>query len=228
MKKKGIKLKWRELLVNKTIDLIIVVLGVTIAFQFNNLKQRSDQRALEKFYLESMIIDLNKDLEEYKDNLSVLELNHEVASAGIKEWEKPGKKFDSIGLGYIVVRVTSIKTFEGHRNTYSTILNENGLSIINDSELRNLIIDHYRLYTAIERFESSYLDHISKVQDHFSQHIDFNRPDQELMKGTTENIQAKNLISVSANQLQQGIWRYQGSIDAAIKLKKAIETIINE
>lgn len=225
MKKKGFKPGWRELVINKSFDLIIVILGVSIAFQLNNLKQGRDNRELEKFYLESLLTDLNNDLKEYKDNLSVLEINHKASKGSVDWWELTGKT-DSVG--FTIIRISSIKTFEGHNNTYSTIRNENGLSIINDNGIRNLIIDHYRLYSAIERFESYYLNHIKVMESYFSQHLDYNHLGKNPNFGPAENLQTKNMVVIAANQLQNGIWRYQGSIDKAIELKKAIENYLNK
>ena len=60
------KFKWRDLFTNKFFDLLIVILGVYIAFQFNNWKLQADQRAMERFYLENILVDLNKDIAEYE------------------------------------------------------------------------------------------------------------------------------------------------------------------
>jgi hypothetical protein len=51
----------KSLLLNKAADLLIVVVGVTIAFQLSSLKQRSDQASLERFNLESLANDLDRD-----------------------------------------------------------------------------------------------------------------------------------------------------------------------
>lgn len=225
MEKNAFKPRWRGLITNKVFDLVIVILGVTVAFQLNNLKQRSDDRNLEKFFLESMITDLNKDLAEYRDNLGVLGSAHKVSLAAVNRWEKSDGKLDSVG--YVVGTISSIKTFEGHNNTYSTIRNENGLSIVRSIEIRNLILDHYRLYAAIDRFESQYLDHIREMQNFFSLYLDYTHPSNDPEFQSKEIIHARNLVAISARELQNGIWRYQGSIDKAEELKKAIETYLN-
>ena len=53
----------KGILLNKVFDLIIVIVGVSIAFQLNSLKQSSDQQSLEHFYLESFSIDIKKDIQ---------------------------------------------------------------------------------------------------------------------------------------------------------------------
>jgi hypothetical protein len=225
MKKKTFGIKWKELVTNKAFDLIIVILGVTIAFQLNNLKQHSDNKSLENFYLESILMDLSKDLEEYQDNLSVIQFNHTIARKAIAKWSDTTIP-DSIG--FIVARISSIKTFEGHNNTYSTIRNENGLSLIDNTEIRNLILDHYRLYASIDRFESVYLDHTKNMQAFFTQYLDYSHLADQSKFGTGESIKTKNMVIISLNQLQNGIWRYQGSIDKAKELKKSIEQYLSK
>ncbi|MEJ0056274.1 MAG: hypothetical protein WDN75_11810 [Bacteroidota bacterium] len=46
--------------------------GVYIAFQLNNIKTDSDQRSLERFYLESMLGDLKADKKEITEILGTL------------------------------------------------------------------------------------------------------------------------------------------------------------
>ena len=67
--------RWRDLFVNKVFDLMIVIAGVSIAFQLNNLKLDSDVKSLERFYLEGLKEDVSADVEEMRHNLGELEKN---------------------------------------------------------------------------------------------------------------------------------------------------------
>ena len=65
-KNKSASFKWRDLFANKFFDLLIVITGVSIAFQLNNWKLQADQRAMERFYLQSILVDLDKDIHEFE------------------------------------------------------------------------------------------------------------------------------------------------------------------
>lgn len=224
-KKKKAGLFWKNFFTNKAFDLLIVILGVTIAFQLNSFKQNNDEKSLEKFYLESMIHDLDSDILEYNDNLNELLSDRKLVHACLARMEKQEDVTDSLGL--VVLNILSIKTFEGHRNAYSTITSGNGLSLIKDPAIRNMMLEHYRLYAAIERFEGRYSNLISRAHDYFSLYIDYNHVDRIENSILLENVQTKNILTVAAVQLQDGLWRYEESIEKAKALKESIGSYLN-
>lgn len=221
--KKG-KNSWRDLIVNKSFDLFIVIVGLTIAFELNNLKEDYDDRFLEKFYLESMLSDLDKDLLEYGENLKELKADHKLTTSCLQRFKSLSS---SDSLGFTALNIMANKTFEGHRNTYSTVLNSNGLTLIADAEIRNLILDHYRLYAAIERFEAVYSNVILRVQDHFITYIDYNSLGHLADRRGIESIETNNVLTLAAIQLQSGIWKYEESIEKAEALKARIRTYLD-
>lgn len=215
--------EWRQILVNKAIDLVIVIVGVTIAFKLSNLKQESDQKALGRYYLENLITDLDKDLIEVDENLKELEFDQRLVVSCATRMGKTIDVTDSLGM--VVLNASSSKTFEGHRNTYATMLNTNGLSAIGDQEVRNLLSEYYRSYTSIERFEQSYTTFSAEFLKYFSVFIDFNNITNMSSRDVLKNVQTRNLLSMSANQIQQGIWRYQGTRDKAKELREKIAAL---
>ena len=218
---------WKEFFINKIFDLFIVITGITIAFQLNNLKESNDRIALERFYLESMVNDLNSDIVEYQDNLKELVADRKLVLASLAKIEKQENLSDS--LGFVVFNLTSMKTFEGHRNTYSTIISSNGLSLLQEAAIRNMMLDHYRLYAAIDRFEGKYSDVIARIHDYFSLHIDYNDVAKKIDNAVlTNTIQTSNLLTIAALQLQHGIWRYEESLEKAKALKQSIHAYLNK
>ncbi len=208
------------LLTSKALDLLIVIAGVTIAFQFGRLKEASDERSLEKFYLESMANDLNRDIDQYRDNLQELQIDQKMVLGCLRRMERKESVADSIGL--TVVNVLNFKTFEGNRNTFSTIISSNGLSLLSDTAIRNMMLEHYRLYDAISRFEENYRQHTSKMRDYFGSYIDYYHPQVASGGGYLQLKATKNLLTTSANRLQDGMWRYGESIEKAEQLRDRI------
>jgi hypothetical protein len=213
--------RWKDLIFNKFFDLIIVIAGITIAFELDNFKQDNTRRELERFYLESMINDLNQDIKQYQENMDELLADKQFVYVCLKMMEDQQDVTDSIGLAVISIR--SIKTFEGQRNTYSAIVSSNGLNVISDASLRNLMLEHYRLYAAIERFEDKYFDVIMRVNNYFTQYLDYNHVRKIDNPTFLKNIQTKNLLTLAAVELQNGIWRYEGSLRKANELMQGLK-----
>lgn len=213
--------RWKDLVFNKFFDLIIVIAGITIAFELDNFKQDNTRKELERFYLESIVNDLNQDIKQYEENMDELLVDKKFVYRCLKMIEDQQDIKDSIGL--VVMSIRSIKTFEGQRNTYSTIISGNGLNVIRDASLRNLMLEHYRLYAAIERFEDKYFDVIMRVNNYFTQYVDYNHFRRIDNPAFLKNVQTKNLLTLAAIELQNGIWRYESSLEKANELRQALK-----
>jgi hypothetical protein len=217
--------KWKDLFLNKAFDLIIVIAGITIAFELDSFKQSNDERSLERFYLENMREDLELDIKEYEENMTELETDRKKVFAFIGRIEKNEDISDS--LGFVVYDLMSTKTFEGHRNAFSTIMGGNGLSLIRDQEIRNLMLEHYRLYAAIERSEGKHEGIVSKIHDYFGMYIDYNHVQNIKDRSLLENIQTKNLFTLAAIRLQESLWRYDESHQKATALHGSIKSFLD-
>ena len=216
----------KSFITNKAFDLLIVVVGVTIAFQLGSLKESRDEKKLEKFYMESLLNDLNQDLLQYDENLKELLTDHQDVYSCVERMEEKEDVRDSLGL--VVFNILSYETFEGNRNTYSTILSSNGLSIIQDPLIRNSMLEYYRLYVSIERFESNYTNHVSRIHDYFSLYMDYNHSQNIAKTDVLQNIRTKNLLTISGVELEHGIRRYEESIEKAKILKDRINSYLLE
>lgn len=217
--------QWKDLFLNKAFDLIIVIAGITIAFELDRFKQSNDERSMEKFYLQNMMGDLELDIQEYQENMRELETDRKKVFAIIGRIEKNEDISDS--LGFVVSDLMSTKTFEGHRNAFSTIMSGNGLSVIRDIETRDLMLEHYRLYAAIERSESKHENIVSKIHDYFGMYIDFNHVRNIKDRSLLQNIQTKNLFTIAAVHLQGSLWRYDESHQKAKALQESIRLYLN-
>jgi hypothetical protein len=217
MKKSKKGTSWRELVTNKAIDLVIVVVGITIAYELNNIKESRDDRELERFYLENIAADLEKDIKEYGDNLAEFSNDRKFVHATLARMQNGIDVSDSIGIA--VLNVASTKTFEGHNNTFSTVMGSNGLSVIENQEVRTMILEHYRLYASIERFEREHADLIARFHNHFTSAIDYNRIGLVLDGEKVNGTESKNLLTLAVVQLQSGIWRYEESLEKARELR---------
>ncbi|CAN5366536.1 hypothetical protein BH10BAC4_BH10BAC4_10350 [soil metagenome] len=212
--------RWRDLFINKAFDLLIVVAGVSIAFQLNNLKLNSDQKSLEVFYLESMLGDLRKDKKGMEE--IVLELKKDQSSL-VKYTEKisqPDYPVDS--LGSALFNLLSLETFTPNQNTYQMLVASNGLTAFSDRKIRAMTAEYYNKYTSISRFETVYTNVLYNVFEFFDPYADYS--ERKILDPTiVSKPQTKNLLLLSGGQLIDGIEAYTSALETGDYLIKAIE-----
>ncbi len=211
----------KNLLLNKLFDLIIVICGVTIAFQLSNLKQKSDQESLESFYLENLAIDIDKDINSI--NRILIELQSDSSMTSICLSRHTHAKVSSDTLSKAVLGVLSFETFSYRNdNTYSTLVNSQGLSIINNKRTRTLVSEYYKCYKSIDRFEYVYTEFLlNDFNSYFSPYVDYatgkiNNPTM------LNDVRTNNNLLIAGGQLNDGIETYKNALVKAVALKEAL------
>jgi hypothetical protein len=212
---------FRSTVFGKILDVAVVIVGITIAFQVDRWKESSDRASREEAYLQGMLADLDKDIKEYKDNIGDLRRDRELIFRSLTRLTKAEDISDS--LGFIVMAVLRTQTFEGHNNTYTKIVTSDGVDILSNADVRELAIEHYRLYSSLSKFEARYMDLLGQFKGFFTPHVYFNRAGRLLSKAIAKDIQTENLLTLAAVQQQEGIFRYEGSLDKAIALREKLE-----
>ncbi len=209
------RLAWKELLVNKILDLILVILGVSIAFQLNNWKVESDQLSLERYYLESMLGELQKEVLIIQNNVDHLKGDQKSVDASLGAIDDGSLIPDSLAV--TVFEMLSFETFTANDNTFSMLENGNGMSIIKDRALRTKITEYYGRYESIRRFESVYTEFIFRMFEFYSPHLDLRGRkfvDESVLKGT----RTKNSLLIARSQLGDGIEDYEDALRNAKEL----------
>lgn len=214
--------RWRDLFINKVFDLMIVIAGVSIAFQLNNLKLDSDAKSLEKFYIEGLAADLRRDMEEMQGNIVELKADLKYAEVIRTQLSLPETTVpaDSIAKGFF--NMVSFDTFNKHNNTYEMIVNGNGLSVISDRNMRTVVSEYYGGYSAIYRFESVYTEVILRSFTYLINYIDFST--QRVIDVTVlKRNETKNFTLIWESQIRDGIGHYEDSLKEAELLLQMLE-----
>jgi putative acetyltransferase len=212
--------RWRDLFINKVFDLMIVIVGVSIAFQLNNLKLDSDQKSLERFYMESMLGDLKADKKEISEILITLNSDQKHLIEYVEKSKVPEYPADS--LGPVLADLLSLETFTPHHNTYQMLVASNGLTTFSSREVRVRTTEYYNTFTSITRFEKVYTDVLFSVYKYFSPYADFG--ERKILDATiAAKPETKNHLLMSRVQLSDGVHQYTEALDRANALIKAIE-----
>ncbi len=210
--------QWREIFANKGFDLMIVILGVSIAFQLNNWKNESDQKSMERFYKESLISDLNQDISEMKEIMTSLEEDRRSVSGYLGAMEN--QPADSL-VGPLL-NVLSFETFNGNSNTYETLVASTGLNTFSDRDVVSKLAGYYTTYTSIRRFETVYTGAILELNRHFNRYVIYDQ--RRIVDARVRDMpETRNYMLIALSQLTGGLEDYQESLEAAEALKQAIE-----
>lgn len=212
---------WRSLLLNKTIDILIVIIGVTIAFQLSNVKQRYDQKSLESFYLESLVADIDNDISSIEHILRELRADSTLTNLCLSGHALGTLSLDTIGA--TVVNILSFETFNYRNdNTYNAMMNSHGLSIISDRSARNLISEYYRSYKSVDRFEYVYTEFLlHDFHPYFKSFVDYTTG-EVIDSSILNNISTNNAFVIAGEQLNDGIWTYKNMLSRASELRRTL------
>jgi hypothetical protein len=211
---------WRELFIDKSVDFILLIVGVYIAFQLNNWKVENDQVAQERAYLNDMLVDIDKDIKELKENLSSLQSD----KMSLDDYLKNGSNQPSDSLANMLLNVLSFETFNSNQSAYQTLVSGNALSSFHDHELRNQMTEYYGLYAPILRFEEVYTSLLFKLAEHFTNSVDYTEG-KVIDSSVINKSSTKNFYLLVNGQLQDGIEAYTDALEKAEALRASIKAL---
>ena len=217
MSKKG-KLDWRDLLVNKAFDLVMLILGVSIAFQVDNWKKDSEKRELERFYKQGLIIDINADIDEMERILTELRSDKQKLEAYLPMMNK----LPADSLMTPLISILSLETFSPSDNTYNTLVGSSSLDTFADRDLIEKLTEYYGTYTSIKRFETVYTNVLFEVHKNFSPYVIYDEG-KLVNQIVVTRPEARNSLVLARVQLNHGVDDYEDALDRAKLLKAALE-----
>lgn len=163
------KINWLDHIAN----LLVVILGITIAFYLEGYKEEANNRQQEKKYLQSLIEDLETDIEAL-DTLDYV--NKRIANALIKlSNATSGAPYPKDSLVGFMFGIQYNPPFSAQRTAYESMKSSGKLDLISDFELRNEVVELYeQYYWGTSEFDVSLLNHINDfVKPYFMENIVF-------------------------------------------------------
>jgi len=213
--------RWRDLFINKFFDLLMVIIGVSAAFQLENLKVASDHKSIETFYLESMLGDLRKDHEAITRIVGELKKDQHGLNNYIAKMRTPDYPADS--LGPALFNVLSMETITFNQNTYKMLESSNGLTEFSDRNLRAMTTAYYNAYTSILRFEDVYTNVLFSINGYFIPFVDLG--ERKILDATiVTKPETRNWLLLTNSQLNDGMEDYSETLGKNEALARAIES----
>lgn len=173
-------------------EIIIVIIGITIAFSMNKCADNLKDNKLRVEYLTNLKSDVEADKVQLNENLESIDKKLRVCEQMLPllNTEADGK----LQLMNMVFTVIKYETFSPKDVTYKTMINSGDLKLIDDFKLKTAIQSHYSNY---EEMFDSYTRHSSLIRDYLGKYMINNADYDQLGSGKfpfTNEILLKNII----------------------------------
>lgn len=216
-------INWKDHLIN----LIVVIFGISIAFQLNNWKADQQADDLEKKFCASFISDLEADITSLEAIVDTSEFYlHNVKRILSLAREK---KFEHDSLVDYLVTLYAYTEFLPQNVTYETFKSSGGLEILKDFRLTKKINKLYgQQYGYIAIIDPSHKDQQqNKLTPYINASIEFGRTARLRNKDLLKDNNFINLVNGSQYLLQSKISIYKNALLLTRELKGDIETYLS-
>ncbi len=136
-------------------ELVVVFLGVYMAFALNNWKENRKAKDLESRYLRGIVSDLDSDIDYLQEKLDTSRYFQLAVNTFISRLHTKNFESDSATLKQVIA-LLSVVEFIPNKATFNSLSANGNLAIINDFELNKKITDLYiGQYNNLERIEQN-------------------------------------------------------------------------
>ena len=184
------KVNWLDHFAN----LLVVILGISIAFYMEGWREEAGNRKQEKKYLESLATDLQTDLEALD---TLLKVNEELSASLINlSMASVGRPYGSdSALMYQMLKIQYNPPFTPQRTTYESLKASGKMDLIRDFELRNQIVDLYeQFYRGTSEYDAALNQHVRDfVKPYYMKNVRFTGP-QSIDPSFLNNDEFRNII----------------------------------
>ncbi|MGF1638794.1 MAG: DUF6090 family protein [Cyclobacteriaceae bacterium] len=207
-------------------EILIVFVGITMAFSINTCAENRSNKALNRQYL----VNLKSELEEDK---SLLEKNIEkinVKITTIRELLPLLHNVSELNASHsqLVFAISHLEDFSPNNITYNTLISSGDFKLIDDFELRRLIKAHYTIAYRHISVDYERLENIHKkyLADYYIHHTDYSKfrnnefifTDTKLLNNILQSIEGANRLKIEASEKGiQSCSQLIESIDAKLK-----------
>tara|TARA_R110002153_G_scaffold235186_3_gene388570 strand:+ start:980 stop:1720 length:741 start_codon:yes stop_codon:yes gene_type:complete len=134
--------KFSKYLIYAIGEIVLVVIGILIALQVNNLNEQSKKQDLRENYVNSLLIDLESDVALLENQISTFNTELEIHTSLSKRLSSSGAAFDTIKK---IARYEFLPYFDPSNNmnfnTYNALISTGNLDLI-QAPLREKIQKH--------------------------------------------------------------------------------------
>lgn len=156
-----IRLSWQKInWLDKVVDLVIVVIGITVAFQLAQKGDSNKNNIRRLDYLVSF-------QEEVETNLNILNSALEGAKlqksyADTLAYLLKNQQYADTRIGELAGRLTSVVMYQPHLTTMETVEQSGDLSLFKDLEFKRKAVNAYATLSRLEYFDRGFKEYVDK------------------------------------------------------------------
>jgi len=155
-----------------TLELIVVFIGVSAGFMFDNLREEQSNRKLEGKYLQSFYNNVVADSVEIRSMILRNQNNIDISERSVASMQAGSFTKDSALIAFGVMATFSSLNLEDA--TYESVVNSGNLGLIRDFGIQEKIVYYYRSHEDMRYVDKVYNDYISNyILPYISKKLDF-------------------------------------------------------
>jgi len=202
------------------LELLVVFLGVTGGFLLQNYKEIKTDRDLEKKYLEGIYTDTKENIVELKESITQDSLWIEQNNYALPLLASDSLSYDSARS--LMMSMAFYSEFNAQTNTYANITNSGSLNIIEDYELRQIIVDcfnHFENSKLLDTYFRKFNE--NRFLSYFI--VNYNMFTHEFITlNSHRKIEFKNIFAIYFSLTQQRLVSYRDLLEENLNLEKQL------
>jgi hypothetical protein len=206
-------------------EIIIVIIGISIAFSMNKCADNVNDNKLRKQYLTNLKSDIEADKLQLTNNVTAINKKLKICAEIIPVLNS--NQNPDMQLMNNVFSILKYETFGPKNITYKTLINSGDLKLIDDFELKTSIQQHYSNY---EDMSDVYIRHTSLIKDYLGNYLINHADFDQIMEGKPpflNEIKLKNIVRAMLTTFDEKKIATQEGITSCDVLISALEKELN-
>ncbi|WP_405576332.1 DUF6090 family protein [Winogradskyella sp. Asnod2-B02-A] len=173
-------------------EIVIVIIGITIAFSMNKCADNIKDSKLKKQYLTNLKSDVEADRLQLEKNIEAINKKQIICSEIIPVLNS--EKDQDMRLMNNIFAIVKYVNFSPKNITYKTLINSGDLKLIEDFKLKTAIQQHYANY---DELSDDYFRHTSLIKDYLGNYLVNHADYDQIPQGKgpfLDEIKLKNIV----------------------------------
>lgn len=152
------KIDWK----NHIVEVIVVFLGVTLAFLLDNYREQVRTAELEQRYLTALHKDISADIQQLQDLIEYTRTNLSQVVKLDRMLQRENVNMDSLDL--YTASMASLDRFTPQQITYQSLTASGDWAVLSSFELKQQLSELYSFYDIVNRKDQVYVEYIERTR----------------------------------------------------------------
>ena len=205
-----------------SVQLVVIIVGISVAIWLNKLNDTFKEKKREVLVLESFIVDLESDIENYEfyqipvNNNYLKEVNELIYILKTENYEH-----DS--LQYFLTEFIDFSNWTLRANTYESLKSGGDLDIISNLEIRQGVTTLYEFISEQSKFVVNMnFAHRQRIENYLIEHTGYYSNNKTLELKNLQDPRFINLLVIWSDLMTERLRDYQQVLETSRSLKKQI------